>query len=140
MRHRKKSKHFNRDTGERKALFRSLLNSLILHEEIKTTQAKAKAVKRLVDRVIIKAKIGSLTNRRQLLAFLPSKKVVDKLIEEVAPRFKKVSSGFTRIILLGRRRGDNALMAKVELVKKKSRKSSESRKSRKGRESRESKE
>lgn len=140
MRHRKKSKHFNRDTGERKALFRSLLNSLILHEEIKTTQAKAKAVKRLVDRVIIKAKIGSLTNRRQLLAFLPSKKVVDKLIEEVAPRFKKVSSGFTRIILLGRRRGDNALMAKVELVKKKSRKSSESRKSRKGRESREGKE
>lgn len=140
MRHRKKSKHFNRDTGERKALFRSLLNSLILHEEIKTTQAKAKAVKRLVDRVIIKAKIGSLTNRRQLLAFLPSKKVVDKLIEEVAPRFKKVSSGFTRIILLGRRRGDDALMAKVELVKKKSRKRSESRKSRKGRESRESKE
>lgn len=140
MRHRKKSKHFNRDTGERKALFRSLLNSLILHEEIKTTQAKAKAVKRLVDRVIIKAKIGSLTNRRQLLAFLPSKKVVDKLIEEVAPRFKKVSSGFTRIILLGRRRGDDALMAKVELVKKKSRKRSESRKSRKGRESKESKE
>lgn len=119
MGRQKRAKRLNRDTHERKALFRSLLSSLILHEEIKTTQAKAKAVKRLVDRLIVKAKVGSLTNKRQLLAFLPSKKVVDKLIGEIAPRFKKVSSGFTRIVLVGRRRGDNALMAKVELVNKK---------------------
>lgn len=118
MRHQKKSKHLNRNTGARKALFRKLLNSLILHEEIKTTKTKAKAVKRLTDRLIVKAKIGDLNSRRQLLAFLPSKAAVDKLIKEIAPRFKQITSGFTRIILLGRRKGDNAPLAKVELTEK----------------------
>lgn len=125
MPHRQKRPRFGRNTSQRKALFRTLLNALILHEEIKTTKAKAKAVKRLIDRLIIKARVASLSNRRQLLAFLPNKQVVDKLIKEIAPRFKETTSGFSRLVLLGRRRGDDALMAKVELVKKKERKEKE---------------
>ena len=131
MKHLKRGKHFNRDTKGRKALFRSLLNSLVLYEEIKTTKTKAKAIKRLIDRLIVKAKVGSLTNRRQLLAFLPNKKVVDKLIKDIAPRFQKTTSGFSRIIFLGRRKGDDALMAKVELTNKKVKKNKKKKDSKK---------
>lgn len=115
-----KLKKLNRNSGQRKALFRSLIENLITHEEIKTTEGKAKAVKVLVDKLISKAKIGSLHIRRQISAFLPSnKKVVNKLIDEIAPRFKEKTSGFTRLVKLGRRRGDNAMVVKMELVVKK---------------------
>jgi len=119
MRHRKKGKKLNRNTSQRKALFKNLIQALIIHEEIKTTQAKAKAIKGLVGKLITKAKKGSLHNRRQLLAFLQNKKVVSKLMDEIAPRFSKRQSGFTRFTNLNRRRGDDAMMVRLELVEKK---------------------
>lgn len=118
MRHRRKGKKLNRNTSQRKALFRSLIQSLIIYEEIKTTETKAKVVKRLIDKLIAKAKKGSLHVRRQILAFLPNKKAANKLVDEIAPRFKKRSSGFTRFIRLGKRRGDNAMIVRMELVEK----------------------
>lgn len=119
MRHKIKGKTFNRNTNQRKALFRSLIQSLIIHEEIKTTLSKAKVIKRLVDKLITKAKAGTLQVRRQLMAFLPNKKAVNKLVDDIAPRVKQKTSGFTRFMRLGKRRGDDAMMVKMELVEKK---------------------
>lgn len=119
MRHKIKGKTFNRNTNQRKALFRSLIQNLIIHEEIKTTQSKAKVIKRLVDKLITKAKAGTLQVRRQLMAFLPNKKAVNKLVDDIAPRVKQKTSGFTRFMRLGKRRGDDAMMVKMELVEKK---------------------
>lgn len=119
MRHRVKGKKLGRDTGHRKALFKNLINSLILRGEIKTTESKAKAVRGLVDKLITRGKTGTLHARRLIAAFLADKRAVNKLVDEVAPRFKARPGGFTRIIRLGRRRGDNAMMVKLELVEKK---------------------
>lgn len=119
MRHKKAGKRLNRNTSQRKALFRSLIQALIIHEEIKTTEAKAKAIKRLIDKLITKAKKGTLHARRQILAFLPDKKAANKLVDEIGVRFKKRTSGFTRFIRLGKRRGDDAMMVKIEFVEKK---------------------
>lgn len=119
MKHRKKGKKLGRNTSQRKALFRSLIQSLILHEEIKTTESKAKAVRRLFDKLTTKAKTGSLHVRRQIMAFLPNKTAANKLVDDIAPRFKKRLSGFTRLIRIGKRRGDSAMMVKMELAEKK---------------------
>ena len=87
MRHKKNKKILGRNTKQRKALFKGLIQSLILHEEIKTTETKAKTIKRLVEKLINKGKTSSLHVRRQILAFLPQKKAAHKLIDEIAPRF-----------------------------------------------------
>lgn len=118
MRHRKKGRKLNRRHQQRQALFKGLIRSLILKEEIKTTEAKAKAIKGLTDKLISKAKSGSLSARRQVLAFLPDKRAVDRLFDVIAPRVKHRTSGFTRLVRLNRRRGDNALVVKMELVDK----------------------
>ncbi|AKM79705.1 MAG: 50S ribosomal protein L17 [Candidatus Beckwithbacteria bacterium GW2011_GWB1_47_15] len=118
MRHRKKGLKLGRNTKKRQALFKGLARSLILKEAILTTEAKAKAVKGLVDKLISRAQKGSLSSRRQLLAFLPDKTAVHKLFDDIAPRTKKRLSGFTRLIRVGRRVGDNAMMARLELVDK----------------------
>ena len=118
MRHKKTKKILGRNTKQRKALFKGLIQSLILHEEIKTTEAKAKAIRRLVEKLVTKAKASSLHVRRQVLAFLPQKRAANKLVDEIAPRFARISGGFVRIIRLGRRRGDNAMIVKMEFVKK----------------------
>lgn len=118
MRHRQKGKKLSRSTKQRQALFKGLLQSLIINEQIKTTEAKAKAIKGLMDKLIAQAKKGSLSARRQVLAFLPNKQAVHKLFDVIAPRTKDRTSGFTRFVRLGRRRGDNALMAKVEFTDK----------------------
>lgn len=118
MRHKKAKKILGRNTKQRKALFKGLIQSLILHEEIKTTEAKAKAIRRLVEKLVTKAKAGSLHVRRQILAFFPQKRAANKLVDEIAPRFARISGGFVRIIRLGRRRGDNAMVVKMEFVRK----------------------
>ncbi|MBU0619428.1 50S ribosomal protein L17 [Patescibacteria group bacterium] len=118
MRHRKKGRRLGRNTKQRKALFRSLIGHLIIKGEIKTTQAKAKAIKGLTDRLVSKAKQSTLHVRRQILAFLSNKAAANKLVDVIAPLFKDRVSGFTRIIHLGSRRGDNAEMVKVEFVEK----------------------
>lgn len=117
MRHLKRGKKLNRATKHRQALFKNLIQSLILNERIETTEAKAKSVKPLVDRLISKAKSGSLHVRRQIMAFLPSKKAAHKLVDEIAPRFRQEMSGFTKLIRLGRRRGDNAVIVELGLTK-----------------------
>lgn len=118
MRHRVKGKRLGRDKDHRKALFKNLITSLILHEEVKTTEPKAKAVKGLVDRLISKAKAGTLHSRRLLASFLPSQEAVAKIMDTLGPRFKNRSSGFTRITRLGRRKGDQAAIVKMELTEK----------------------
>ena len=119
MRHRVSGKKLGRDIKERKALFKNLIIALISHGEIKTTKAKAKAVKRLVEKLVTKAKEGSLHARRQVLAFLSQKKVVKRLFDEVGPRFENRTGGFTRIVSIGQRRGDNAPMAVMKWVEQK---------------------
>lgn len=116
MRHRVSGKKLGRNRNERKALFKNLTSSLILHGEIKTTEAKAKAIKKLVDRLVTRAKQQTLSARRLLTAFLQDKKVVSRLVDEIAPKFKERQSGFTRILRLGKREGDQAMMVKIEFV------------------------
>ena len=115
MRHRKAGRKLGRSRDQRRALFKNLINALIIHGRIETTEAKAKAVKGLVDKVITKAKQQTLHSRRLLLGFLGSQEVVKKAVDDLAPRFTRVS-GFTRIIKLGRRRGDNSPRVRMELV------------------------
>jgi large subunit ribosomal protein L17 len=100
----------------RKALFKNLINALIEHQEIRTTEAKAKAIRGLVDKFVSRAKKKDLHSRRLVFSFLQNKKMVNKLFEEIGPRFGKRPSGFTRIIKLGRRKGDGAMMVKMEFV------------------------
>lgn len=118
MRHRIAGKKLSRHRAHRKALFKNLINSLITHGEIKTTESKAKSVRRLVDRLITRGKAGTLHARRSIAAFLQDKKVVNRIVDEFAPVFKKRPGGFTRMTRLGRRRGDDAMMVKLELVEK----------------------
>ncbi|HUV46838.1 MAG TPA: 50S ribosomal protein L17, partial [Candidatus Bathyarchaeia archaeon] len=92
-----------------------------------TTEAKAKAIKRLVAKLITKAKEGSLHARRQILAFLPNKIAANKLVDDIAIRFNKRAGGFTRFVRLGKRRGDDAMMVKIELVEKRKKEIKESK-------------
>jgi large subunit ribosomal protein L17 len=116
MRHLKAGRKLNRSSAHRKALFRNLVTSLLEHEQVKTTDAKAKAVRPIVDRMITLGKRGTLHARRQALSFVRSEDVVKKLFDDVAPRFRERPGGYTRIVKLGVRRGDAAAMSVVELV------------------------
>lgn len=116
MRHRKKGRQLGRQTKHRSALFRNMVTSLIDHERIETTEAKAKEVRGFTDRMITLGKEGTLAARRRALAFLRSKDVVSKLFGDVAGRFTDRSGGYTRMIKTRRRIGDGAEMVALELV------------------------
>ena len=117
MRHQKQRGKLSRDTAHRKALFMNLCKEVIEHERIKTTEAKAKAVKPEVEQLITLAKRGDLHARRQALAALGQDKfTVHKLFEEVAPRYVDRPGGYTRILRLGPRRSDSTEMVYLELV------------------------
>lgn len=103
--------------GPRKALIRGQITSLVLHEQITTTIAKAKEIAPRFERLVTKAKKGDLHNRRQIRSLVLTDKATEKLIVEIAPNFKDRNGGYTRIIKLGNRRGDNAPMAALSLVK-----------------------
>lgn len=118
MRHRKRGRQLGRNTKHRRALFRNLVTSLLEHERIETTEAKAKEVRCFADRMITLGKQGDLAARRRALAFLRKKEVVSKLFGEVAPRFKDRNGGYTRLIKTRRRVGDAAQMVVIELVSK----------------------
>lgn len=107
----------NRDTNQRQALLKGLVGALIRSEAIETTEAKAKAVKGLVEQLVTHAKKGTLAHIRQIEAVVLDKDLVTKLTKEIAPRFKTRSGGYTRLIKLGTRAGDNAPMVKMEFVK-----------------------
>lgn len=114
MRHKVYGKHLGRNKNERTALFKNLVQSLILSESIETTEAKAKAIKGLVDKIITQAK--SPTTRRLVSQFLVSKKTQDKLIKEILPRLSGRTSGYTSTVRMGKRLGDNALIVKMSLL------------------------
>ena len=117
MRHRKTRHKLSRDKAHRKALLKNLSRQLIEHERIRTSQAKAKAVKPEVERMITLAKRGDLHARRQLLSRLGQDKfIVHKLVEEIAPRYSERPGGYTRNVKLGPRRSDSTEMVFIELV------------------------
>ena len=116
MRHRKAGLKLNRTSSHRKAMFRNMVTSLFKHERIRTTDVKAKELRRWADNLITLAKRGDLHARRQALAIVREKAVVRKLFEEAAKRYGSVSGGYTRIVKLGRRRGDAAPISMIELI------------------------
>jgi large subunit ribosomal protein L17 len=117
MRHGKQRNKLSRDAAHRRALLRNLSRDVIQHERIKTSQAKAKAVKPKVEKLITLAKRGDLHARRQALSELGQDKfIVHKLFEEVAPRYAERPGGYTRIVKLGPRRSDSTEMVFLELV------------------------
>ncbi len=116
MRHRKASLKLNRTTSHRNAMFRNMVTSLFKHERIRTTDAKAKELRRWADQVITLAKRGDLHARRQALSIIREKGVVHKLFAEVNERFGHSAGGYTRVVKLGRRAGDAAPISLVELV------------------------
>ncbi len=114
MRHRVYGRHLGRDKDERAALFKALVQSLFVMESIETTQAKAKSIKGLVDKLINQAK--SPATRRLIHQFIVSKEISGKLIKDIAPRFKDRNSGYTSIVKVGRRAGDGADMVRMSLI------------------------
>jgi large subunit ribosomal protein L17 len=118
MRHRSSKTQLGRNTEQRKSLFKNLLRSLFIHGEIQTTEAKAKAIKGIADKLVARAQSNTIAVRRLLGRFFGTRDVVNRLVDEVAPAMKDRKSGFTRIIRLGKRRGDDSIMVKMELVTK----------------------
>ncbi len=116
MRHQKAGRRLGRNTSHRKALMRNMATSLLDHERIETTEAKAKELRRYAEKMITLGKRGDLHARRQALSFIRKRKVVEKVFDEYAERFKDRKGGYTRIMKLGRRTGDNARMAIIELI------------------------
>lgn len=117
MKHRVKNKALGRDTKHRKALFKNLLSSLFEHGAIETTEAKAKVIRRLADKIITKAKPRTLQARRTLERFFGSRQTVNTIVDKTIPLLGERKSGFTTLTKLGRRRGDDAAMVKLELLK-----------------------
>lgn len=116
MRHRKTTKIFGREKQPRELMLRNLASSIIIYEKVKTTEAKAKYIRTLVEHCITLAKQGDLAARRQLLATLPQTLAVKKLMEVLGDRYKERPGGYTRIVKLGTRVGDGAPMVQIELV------------------------
>jgi large subunit ribosomal protein L17 len=116
MRHLKQGRKLGRTTAHRKALLRNLATSLLEHERIVTTEPKAKELRRVADKLVTLGKRGDLHARRQALQVVHNNTVVQKLFNDIAPRFAERHGGYTRILRLGYRPGDAAAMAVIELV------------------------
>jgi large subunit ribosomal protein L17 len=116
MRHNVFGKQLNRDTGQRQALLKGLAGALIRSEAIETTEAKAKAAQGLIEKLISKAKTGTLSDIRHIESVIADKALIQKLVQEIAPRFKNRSGGYLRLIKLGTRTGDNAPIVRMEFT------------------------
>jgi len=116
MRHKKKKITLGREKAHREALLKNLAESLVLHGKIKTTLAKARALRTVIEPLITKAKSGTLSARRQLIKALFTEEVVNKLMTDLGPKYKERSGGYTRIIKLAPRDSDSAEIARIELV------------------------
>jgi len=116
MRHKVAGRKLGRDTGHRRAMYRNLVTDLLGYEKITTTEAKAKEVRGLAEKMISLGKEGGLNSRRQALTFIIDKKVAEKVFTELAPRYAERPGGYTRITKLGIRLGDGAAMVQLELV------------------------
>ena len=116
MRHKKSGKKLNMDSSKRRLMFRNLTNSLLEAEIIKTTLARAKELRRVVEPLITLSKLDSVAHRRQAFSTLRNKESVKKLFDIIGPKYADRPGGYTRILKCGPRPGDNAPMAYVELV------------------------
>ena len=116
MNHRKTGRKLGRTSAHRKSLFRNMVTSLLDHEQIQTTDAKAKELRGVTEKLITLGKRGTLHARRQALQTVRSKDVTAKLFSELADRYRERPGGYTRVIKLGQRAGDAAPMAIIELV------------------------
>jgi large subunit ribosomal protein L17 len=116
MRHRKSGRRLGMPTDQRKALLRSLAGALVLHEGIKTTEARAKELRRFVERLVTISKRGDVNARRLAMRRLPNKLLIEKLFDVYGPRYSNRPGGYTRIIKLGPRHGDAAPMVRIEFV------------------------
>jgi large subunit ribosomal protein L17 len=116
MRHRKAGRNLRRTSEQRLALLRSLATSLIEQGAIETTEAKAKELRPFVEKLITKARTGTLHSRRLAGRHVQKREVADKLFQEIGPRFAKRAGGYTRILKTGHRKGDGADMARIELI------------------------
>jgi large subunit ribosomal protein L17 len=116
VRHHRAGKKLGRDSSHRKALYANLTSALIEHGRIQTTEAKAKAVRPIAEKMITLGRRGGIHARRQALAYLRSQEVVHTLFSEIGPRFRDRPGGYLRVVKLGPRQGDAAPMAYLELV------------------------
>ena len=116
MRHRKAGRQLRRTSEQKLALMRNLASSLIEHGAIETTEAKAKELRPFVEKLITKAKEGTLHSRRLAARHIQKRETADKLFQEVGPRYAKRPGGYTRILKTGFRKGDGADMARIELI------------------------
>ena len=118
MRHLKTGRKLNRTAAHRKALMRNLVKALLLREQVQTTDAKAKELRRWADRIVTLGKKNSVHARRLAFAYLGSRRRVQRLFDEVAPRFQSRSGGYTRVLKIGPRRGDAAPISLVEFTER----------------------
>ena len=116
LRHKISGRQVGRASGPRRAMFRIMVTDLLRHGQIKTTVAKAKAIRPLTEKMVSLGKGGTLHDRRQAAAFITDKSVVKAVFDEIAPRFEERNGGYTRITRLGVRAGDAAEMALIELI------------------------
>ena len=116
MRHKLSGRKLSRNTAHRMLMLRTMVKDLIRHESIRTTDAKAREIRPMAEKVITYGKKGSLHSRRQALALLTDESVVRKVFDELAPRYEERNGGYTRIMKLGQRQGDAAEMAVIELL------------------------
>ena len=112
----KRGRRFGGSSAHQKSMMANLVASLIAAEAITTTEAKAKAVRPIAEKMITKAKKGGLHNHRQVVAVLRGREMAARLFDEIAPRYTDRAGGYTRILKVGPRHGDNAPMARIELV------------------------
>jgi large subunit ribosomal protein L17 len=118
MRHLKDGRKLNRTAAHRKALMRNLLKALLVREQIRTTDAKAKELRRYADRMVTLGKRGTVHARRLAYVYLGNRRLVQRLFDEVAPRFHGRAGGYTRVMKLGPRRGDAAPLSVIEFTEK----------------------
>ncbi|URJ26553.1 50S ribosomal protein L17 [Blochmannia endosymbiont of Camponotus modoc] len=118
MRHRKSGSKLNRTSAHRKAMFKNMVVSLVMHKIIKTTLSKAKALRRIIEPLITRSKVDTIANRRLVFSKTRNNDVVTKLFTQISPHFYNRPGGYTRILKCGLRKGDNAPMAYIELVER----------------------
>ena len=112
----RRARRFGGDAAHQRLMMANLVASLVAAEGIVTTEAKAKAMRPIAEKMVTKAKKGGLHNHRQVVAYLRDKEMVAKLFDDIGPRYEDRPGGYTRILKLGPRQGDNAPMARIELV------------------------
>ncbi|MBM4271471.1 MAG: 50S ribosomal protein L17 [Deltaproteobacteria bacterium] len=117
MRHRKSGRKLGRTTSHREAMLRNMVTSFLKHEKITTTDAKAKELRRVAERMVTLGKKGDLHARRQVLSYVRDKEVAGKLFDELSSRYREWKGGYTRIVKRGYRTGDNAPVSVIEFIR-----------------------